>query len=300
MRPPFQLSAVIAGEIVEWEMPPASDILAALQRGDVWGEACLCPNTVDFPRANVSFHQGYGFVMQCYEDEESRSDFLAASDGLSAPAVPIALGGQAVELWPPELFVPESLVKEALEWFLNSGTQKRDLHWIRIDRFPREVVWEGREGREAWEEAQGLVDGDETQPVSSWRRPLPSEPVAWLREIASAYLDARETIPFGELIGLTIEEDTLFHLGPSICLKMRGLPQSGAPMKKASDAALASYVATTEQEPWLRQDPLLGFAFAYLASHLGLDLLDTDEVGAIMEFVEQHREDLARLVDTAT
>jgi len=136
--------------------------------------------------------------------------------------------------------------------------------------------------------------------VSPGRQPLPSGPVEWLQEIAAAYLDARETIPFGELIGLTIEEDSLFHLGPSICLKMRGLPQSGAPMKKASDAALASYVATTEQEPWLRQDPLLGFAFAYLASHLGLDLLDTDEIGEIMEFVEQHREDLARLIDTAS
>ncbi len=71
-------------------------------------------------------------------------------------------------------------------------------------------------------------------------------------------------------------------------------------MRKARDAALTSYVATTEQEPQLRDDPLLGFAFAYLASHFGLDLLDSDEVGEIMEFVEQHREDLARLVDSAT
>ena len=135
--------------------------------------------------------------------------------------------------------------------------------------------------------------------MSPGPRPLPSEPVAWLREIASAYLDARETIPFGELIGLTIDEDTLFHLAPSVCLKMRGLPQGGAPMRKARDAALTSYVATTEQEPQLRHDSLLAFSFAYLASHFGLDLLDTNEVGEIMEFVEQHREDLARLVDTA-
>jgi len=136
--------------------------------------------------------------------------------------------------------------------------------------------------------------------MSPRRRPQPSEPVAWLREIAAAYLDARETIPFCELIGHTIDENALFHLGPSICLKMRGLPLSGTPMRKARDAALTSYVATTEQEPQLRDDPLLGFAFAYLASHFGLDLLDSDEVGEIMEFVEQHREDLARLVDSAT
>ncbi len=136
--------------------------------------------------------------------------------------------------------------------------------------------------------------------MSPWHQPLPSEPVAWLREIASAYLDARETIPFGELIGQPIEEDTLFHLAPSVCLKMRGLPWSGTPMRKARDAALTSYVATTEREPQLRHEPLLGFAFAYLASHFGLDLLDTDEVEEIMEFVEQHRDDLARLIDTAT
>ncbi len=52
-----------------------------------------------------------------------------------------------------------------------------------------------------------VVSDDEVQPMSPWRQPLPSEPVSWLREIASAYLDARETIPFGDLIGHPIEED---------------------------------------------------------------------------------------------
>jgi hypothetical protein len=60
-------------------------------------------------------------------------------------------------LWndgPPELFVSEVLASEALDFFLDSGKQKPDLRWIRIDEFSREIVWEGRHGREAWEKAK--------------------------------------------------------------------------------------------------------------------------------------------------
>ncbi|MBI1875345.1 MAG: hypothetical protein HYS05_15865 [Acidobacteria bacterium] len=34
------------------------------------------------------------------------------------------------------------------------------LHIIRIDAFPRETVWEGREGREAWERANSATKHD--------------------------------------------------------------------------------------------------------------------------------------------
>jgi hypothetical protein len=72
-------------------------------RVDAWHEGSLHPeNGADFPRAEVSFHPGHGFVLQLYEDANSLSDFLAASERLSAPRVEIELGGQAVERWPPE------------------------------------------------------------------------------------------------------------------------------------------------------------------------------------------------------
>lgn len=99
----------------------------------------------------MSFHDGHGFVLQLYEDARSRSDFLAAIERLSAPRVEIELGGQALERWPPELFVSEQLVVEAVEWFLAHGMEKPSLHWFRIDGFPRESIWDDAESRNAWE-----------------------------------------------------------------------------------------------------------------------------------------------------
>jgi hypothetical protein len=44
-----------------------------------------------------------------------------------------------------------------LDHFIATGKQDPVLHWVRIDAFRRETLWEGREGREAWERA--LVKG---------------------------------------------------------------------------------------------------------------------------------------------
>jgi len=53
------------------------------------------------------------------------------------------------------LFVDTALAADALDYFLDTGKQKDTLHWIRTDAFPRETVWEGRAGREAWERSRG-------------------------------------------------------------------------------------------------------------------------------------------------
>ena len=74
--------------------------------------------------------------------------------------------------------------------------------------------------------------------------PIPSDPTAWLAEIAAAYDDALEALPFGPLVDEQISEDDLFHLGPIVCLKFRGIRRSKSNLKRATDAALASYVAT--------------------------------------------------------
>ncbi|MBI2074167.1 MAG: hypothetical protein HYW06_10805 [Gemmatimonadetes bacterium] len=155
LRDSFQFAAAIGDQLVEKAAPSASELLTILRRGEIWGEASIYPKLADFPRALLSFHEGHGFVVQCYEDQRSRSDFLVTAGELSRPHVEIQLGGQALERWPQELFVPEALAVEALEWFLDSGKLKPDLHWVRIDRFPREIVWEGREGRDAWERSHG-------------------------------------------------------------------------------------------------------------------------------------------------
>ncbi len=133
-REPFQLSAVIGDRLVETKAPPAVQLLGMVRRGEIWQEASIYPTTAEYPRASISFREPHGFVLQCDEDESCVSDFLARADDLSDPHIDIELGGQALEGWPPELFVSEALATEALEWFLGSGKQKPDLRWVRIVR----------------------------------------------------------------------------------------------------------------------------------------------------------------------
>ena len=71
---------------------------------------------------------------------------------------------------------------------------------------------------------------------------LPDTHDAWLQEIAAAYADAHEAIPFGPLVGTDIGEGSLFHMAPEVSLKFRGIKRTPGKSKKATDAALMSYV----------------------------------------------------------
>ena len=130
-------------------IPAVSQILKRLRSGPVWDVASIAPANNQYPLLHVEWHEGHGFVIQCYENEQAWSDFLLTAIHCGPPAVEINLGGQALERWPSELFVPEELAHQAVDCFLTSGKQDPALHWIRIDGFARETVWEGREGREA-------------------------------------------------------------------------------------------------------------------------------------------------------
>ena len=144
----------------ELPMPSASEILARLRSSPAWDVASIAPADEQFPRLHVDWHEGSGFVIQCYEDEQSWSDFLRTDPRCSDPTIEVNLGGQALERWPRELFVPEALACQALDHFLASGTENPALHWIRIDAFPRETIWEDRAGREAWERAHPPTSRD--------------------------------------------------------------------------------------------------------------------------------------------
>ena len=115
---------------------------------------------------------------------------------------------------------------------------------------------------------------------------MPSSPRAWLAEIQAAYQDAAETIPFGPLVGTAIRHADLFHLAPHVCLRFRGIKSTPSAQKKATEAALVSYVATTSRLPGELADPRVAFAFCYLAAHFGLDLLSQEQVQDIMDWVE--------------
>lgn len=157
-RSMFRISFV-TGE-PELPLPSVAEILARVQSSPVWDVASIAPADDQFPLLHVEWHEGKGFVIQCYEDQSSRSDFLVNGPRCGSPTVAINLGGQALERWPSELFVPEELARRALDYFLASGTQDPALNWVQIDAFPRETIWEGRDGREAWERANPATSRD--------------------------------------------------------------------------------------------------------------------------------------------
>ena len=129
------------------------ELLADVQSRPVWDDASISLMNAVYPRVHVHWHVGAGLVLQCYEEEESWSDFLVTSRDFSSPSIEVELGGQALERWPRQLFVSAERATQALNYFLEYGKQNPALEWVRIDRFPREALWEGRIQREAWERA---------------------------------------------------------------------------------------------------------------------------------------------------
>ncbi len=121
-------------------------------------------------------------------------------------------------------------------------------------------------------------------------RKVPHDPEGWLREIAEAYEDAWEALPFMELVGEEAEEMDLWKIAPLVALKFRQLPSSEENCEKATNAAFASYVANKERNPAELGDAYVAFAFSYLASHFGLDLVTEPVVDEVMEHVGRHRE----------
>jgi len=125
--------------------------------------------------------------------------------------------------------------------------------------------------------------------------PIPRTPSEWLREIALAFNDARDAIPFGEMLGEALSESELFHIAPDVSLKFRGLPQTIENRERAAQAALASYIETKSQDEESLDDPFFTFGFCYLASHFGLGLLTESEAEEVILFLDANRKQLHEL-----
>jgi hypothetical protein len=123
----------------------------------------------------------------------------------------------------------------------------------------------------------------------------PKTPEAWLEEIAKAYLDALETMQFGELKGNKTEKIEFFHLAPSLCLKFRGIKTTEDNLKMATESALSSFVATKDSVDNLFEIPQIAFAFCYLASHFGLDLVDKNTLSKVMGYIESKLDYLIKI-----
>ena len=82
-----------------------------------------------------------------------------------------------------------------------------------------------------------------------------------------------------------------------MCLKFRGIRRTREILRKATEAALSSYVVTQDNVPGELESPHMAFAFCYVASHFGLGLISKDEGPSILDFVEARKDELIRLID---
>jgi hypothetical protein len=125
------------------------------------------------------------------------------------------------------------------------------------------------------------------------KRSLPRTREGWLLEIRLATKDARETEPFGRLIGEPVTDADLFHLAPLVCLKFRGRKLTGREADRVTRVALANFVVNSDPEGvdhGLETRPLLAFALCYVTAHLALDLVDERDAEAILNHCEEHLE----------
>ena len=139
--PMFRCSTVTGESDSEAHPARAREIVTSMQGRPAWDTMCIAPNALgQFPFMNLSWHEGHGFEVQCFEAPESVSDFLVSHSDISSPEVYVELGGQTQELWPLQLFVPLETAVLALHHFLETGRENPNLVWVRIDRFPRRTV----------------------------------------------------------------------------------------------------------------------------------------------------------------
>ena len=89
----FRYSTLGGGENAP--VPSGAELIEIVRRRPVWDEITISKeDDAQFPRASLSWHEGHGLVLHCFEDELSWGFFLAESTSLSQPEVDIILGGQ--------------------------------------------------------------------------------------------------------------------------------------------------------------------------------------------------------------
>ena len=155
VKKPFRLSFSSKEQSVP--ATSAEEIVRMLREMKGWDCATIDVDDFEVNRASIWFRPEHGFVFQYFGDEIRSSEFLVTHSNFSSPSVEVELGGQALEQWPSELFVPEEQLLIALRHFLATGRKEQQLTWVQIDRFPRLTIWEGEAGRTRWERLQSAT-----------------------------------------------------------------------------------------------------------------------------------------------
>lgn len=103
------------------------DLLADVRSRPAWDGASISPVDAQSPWPARGLARRQRIRLQCYEDEETWSNFLVTSCHFSTPPVEVELGGQTLERWRRELFVSADHAARALNHFLEHGKQEPTL-----------------------------------------------------------------------------------------------------------------------------------------------------------------------------
>jgi hypothetical protein len=120
---------------------------------------------------------------------------------------------------------------------------------------------------------------------------IPCDIETWLNEIAKAYQEAKDTIPYGKLIGENLKEKDLFHIAPQLAIKYRGFQGNAKIEKKAIDAALSSYEGNLDNSGDVLKKPEIAFTFCYFAAHFGMNFMKAEKVDEYMRYIEEHEKE---------
>jgi len=121
----------------------------------------------------------------------------------------------------------------------------------------------------------------------------------WVADIAFAYRDAAEAIPFGPAVGAELTEKELFHLAPLVCLKRRDIKRTRKNQKAVTEAALSTYVANMEEGHGVAlSNSIMVFSLCYIASHCALGLVDETDSERILQFIEAHLREVRQQIET--
>jgi len=119
-------------------------------------------------------------------------------------------------------------------------------------------------------------------------KPIVASNDLWLKEIVDAYLNAKAALPYAVAAGKDMKEDDLFHMAPLVCLSFRGIEHSDENRRKATDAAISSYIANEEANQGVLSNPVMAFSFCYILAHYGLDLISDGQCQDILFHVESN------------
>lgn len=120
----------------------AVTMLAGAMSVPKWDAMLAVVEGADYPRCDVTWHdEVQGLIVHCFQSPDSWGAFLTSSLAFSAPSVRVELGGQAIENWPRELFVPSLMAWQALRHFFTTGAQDPEQLWVSTGDIPRETLW---------------------------------------------------------------------------------------------------------------------------------------------------------------